>query len=238
MPTGQRITRQALSLAPQHLRPNRQPSLTTICSPSRQGVEAAQNPVQQPAAGLRGASQDPIDMGAGKQGGPERNPAAYDDLRPLADPCNAVVSLFCTSTSGEGGIREDSPNAKDTNELGDSEIGSAATGAAIWPEFTWPDPDLTEVVSRWPALPQAVRGQVLALVRGAHLPADSPACAAVALPGDCLAAPAPAQSMPAAPTGSRGSAGSRGDSGVVSVPGLGAGLPGCGCTGHKGVSGT
>jgi hypothetical protein len=72
-----------------------------------------------------------------------------------------------TYISGGHGIRADSPNAQASNDLGNVEVSRDATGAAIPPNSAPTDPILAEVVARWPALPEATRQAVLAVVREA-----------------------------------------------------------------------
>lgn len=69
--------------------------------------------------------------------------------------------------SGEAGIRADSSNDNQHNDLGNSPQSRAAAGAAIQAKIDPIDPDLAELVARWPTLPEAVRRRLLEIVREA-----------------------------------------------------------------------
>jgi hypothetical protein len=62
--------------------------------------------------------------------------------------------------------------AREYSTSGDP-AASAAPGAALGPDFGPIDARLVEVIDAWPALPEAVRADILAKVREAH--PDTPA---------------------------------------------------------------
>jgi hypothetical protein len=70
--------------------------------------------------------------------------------------------------NGEGGIRADSCNPLQNNQLRNLAQAGAAAGAAIEGDSGLTAPDLAEVIRAWPGLPEAVRANIVAMVKGAR----------------------------------------------------------------------
>ena len=68
---------------------------------------------------------------------------------------------MASCASGEGGIRQESPNPKQDFNLGTLSSDRVQQGSAIR------DPDLAAIMRAWPALPTATRQAVVSLVRAA-----------------------------------------------------------------------
>jgi hypothetical protein len=85
----------------------------------------------------------------------------------LANGNEGLRPFYAPPISGWGGIRADSHNPLQLSELGNPDQASAAAGAATEGESTPIDPGLALIVNQWPSLPEAVRQQVVELVKTA-----------------------------------------------------------------------
>jgi hypothetical protein len=79
-----------------------------------------------------------------------------DEIIEKEDPC----SKFVSSLVGDEGLEL----ARQDSIFSDSDV-CAAPGAALAPDSGPIDPGLAEVIDAWPGLPEAVRANILAMVR-------------------------------------------------------------------------
>ena len=90
-----------------------------------------------------------------------------------------VLASSLTKPNSRGGIRTrtretphrilsqdgDCPKTSNAEDLRQTQSGCAAPGAAVGAENAPIDPDLQSIIERWPELPDAVKADIVAMVR-------------------------------------------------------------------------